>query len=75
MRSWLVEVSSDRTNWQQVDRQENCTQANAPHYLGVFGLSKCVASRLVRLVNVGENYRGDDELMICAFELFGSLLE
>jgi hypothetical protein len=75
MRSWLVEVSSDGTNWPQIDRQENCAQTNAPHYVGIFSLSKCVVSRLVRLVNIGRNYRGDDELMICAFELFGSLLE
>jgi hypothetical protein len=75
MRSWLVEVSAEGSNWQQIDRQENCGEANAPHYVGVFGISGSVACRFVRLVNIGRNYRGDDELVICAFELFGSLLE
>jgi hypothetical protein len=31
--------------------------------------------RLVRLVNVGRNHAGDDNLVIEAFEVFGSLIE
>jgi hypothetical protein len=40
MKSWLVEVSDNGNNWHLIDRQENCREANAAHYVGVFGVSE-----------------------------------
>jgi hypothetical protein len=41
----------------------------------LFALSKSDEFRFIRLTQIGKNHRGDDILLIRAFEVFGTLLE
>jgi regulator of replication initiation timing len=75
LKSWLVETSADGEKWREVAREEDNRQLNGKWYCaGTFAVEggEC---RFIRLVNIGENHRGDDCLIITAWEIFGSLIE
>ena len=74
-KSWVFEVSNDGKNWQVVDRRDNnedlkagdvwCNFAIIDHPHGNF--------RFVRLRQTGTNHYGDNQLVIAALEVFGTL--
>jgi hypothetical protein len=45
------------------------------HPIGIFTVSQSDKSRFIRLRQTGKNARGDDYLILYAFELFGQLIE
>jgi hypothetical protein len=75
LKSWLVETSVDGEIWPEVARMENNEQLNGRHFTGTFAAAGGRECRFIRLVNVGRNHWGWDDLRISAWETFGSLLE
>jgi hypothetical protein len=73
LKSWLVETSVDGESWREVAREEDNGQLNGKWFTRIFaGGREC---RFIRLVNIGRNHGGYDQLAITAWEIFGSLAE
>jgi hypothetical protein len=75
LHSWIVEGSSDGSNWSVLDRRENNDQMTSAHPIGTFIVSQSNESRFIRLRQIGKNTQGNDYLVLYAFELFGQLIE
>jgi hypothetical protein len=75
LKSWLVETSADGESWREVAREENNEQLNGFRFTGTFAVAGGGECRFIRLVNIGRNHRGSDQLAISAWEIFGSLFE
>jgi hypothetical protein len=75
LKSWLVETSADGESWREVAREENNNQLNGSRFTGTFSVADGGECRFIRLVNIGRNHFGDDQLRISAWEIFGSLFE
>jgi hypothetical protein len=74
IRSWVVEASDDAEYWSEIDRREDIAKSNAADTILCFPVSVSRQCRMIRLVNVGRNHLGTDELRISGFELFGTLM-
>jgi hypothetical protein len=75
LKSWLVETSADGESWREVDHQEDNKQLKGTWFTGTFAVAGVGECRFIRLVNIGRNHFGDDQLLISAWEIFGTLLE
>jgi hypothetical protein len=75
LKSWLVETSADGENGREVAREEDNEQLNGSRFTGTFAVADGGESRFIRLVNIGKNHYGDDQIVISAWEIFGSLVE
>jgi hypothetical protein len=73
-RSWVVGVSADGASWTEVDHREHNSELNRSNAARTFAVRRREAGRIVGLVNIGRNHRGDDCLCISAFEIFGDLI-
>jgi hypothetical protein len=73
LRSWVLEGSLDKSEWIELDHQENNTTTSSAHPIGTFPISSSVECRYVRLRQTGKNARGTDHLILFAFEIFGQL--
>jgi uncharacterized coiled-coil protein SlyX len=74
LKSWVVESSLDGEAWTEIDRKTD-KDGNGLGMTASFAVSKSVECRFVRLTQTGWNHYGDDDLVIEAFEFFGTLLE
>jgi hypothetical protein len=75
MKSWFVETSADGERWREVACEEDNSQLNGTYLAGTFAAAGRGECRFIRLVNIGRNHNGDDQLRISAWEIFGSLIE
>jgi hypothetical protein len=75
LKSWLVETSADGESWREVAREANNEQLDGPNFTGIFAAADGGEYRFIRLVNIGRNHAGTDQLRISAWEIFGSLFE
>jgi hypothetical protein len=75
LKSWVIEVSSDGSDWEEIDRPENNNELNASSLIKTFSVSKSIECRFIRLHQIGPNHQGNNYLLFSAFEVFGSLLE
>jgi hypothetical protein len=75
LQSWLVETLADGESWQEVAREEGNKQLNGKFRTGTFAVAGVGEYRFIQLVNIGRNHLGNDRLCICAWEIFGSLIE
>jgi hypothetical protein len=75
MKSWLVETSTDGENWLEVAREEDNNQLNGEYFTATFPVAGGGECRYIRLVNIGSNHTGTDNLWISAWEIFGTLIE
>jgi hypothetical protein len=75
LKSWLIETSVDGKSWQEVAREERNRQLNGSHFTGTFTVAVGRECRFIRLVNIGRNYGGSDQIWISAWEIFGGLAE
>jgi hypothetical protein len=50
-------------------------QLNGKFRTGTFAVAGVGECRFIRLVHIGRNHLGNDRLCICAWEIFGSLIE
>jgi hypothetical protein len=73
LRSWVIEVSDDGSNWNEIDRQENHDGLNGSNFSEVFEVRSVVEARFVRIRMIGLNYAGNQHLLFRAFEVFGGL--
>jgi hypothetical protein len=76
LRSWVIEGSMDGkdNSWVVIGTRRDDTQADANHPIGTFTVANSEASRFIRLRQTGHNARGDDFLILFAFEMFGVLI-
>jgi hypothetical protein len=75
LKSWLVETSVDGKSWQEVAREEDNTQFTSGYFTVTFAVACGEECRFIRLVNIGRNHFGDDQLNVSAWEIFGALVE
>jgi hypothetical protein len=75
LRNWVVEVSDCGEKWSEIDGRENNSDLNGEYFTATFEVKKTCECRMIRLVNVGRNWHGDDALYISAWEIFGILIE
>jgi hypothetical protein len=75
LKSWLVETSADGKSWREVAREEDNEQLNGPLLAGTFAVADSGKCRFIRLGQIGRNHHGDDQLLISAWEIFGSLID
>jgi hypothetical protein len=75
LKSWLVETSTDGENWREVAREEDNNQLNGSRFTATFAVAGGRFCRFIRLVNIGRNHWGSDQLRISAWEIFGSLIK
>jgi hypothetical protein len=75
LKSWVIEVSLDGSNWEEIDRRENNNDLNGSSFIKTFSISKSIECRFIRLHQIGPNHYGNNHLLFSAFEIFGSLLE
>jgi hypothetical protein len=66
---------ADGKSWQEVAREEDNEQLNGWWFTGTFAVTAGGECRFIRLVNIDKSHRGDDCLLITAWEIFGSLAE
>jgi hypothetical protein len=71
---WLVETSADGKKWREVSREEDKKQLDGPFRTGTVAVADGRECRFIRLVSLGRNHFGNDQLVISAWEIFGSLI-
>jgi hypothetical protein len=76
-KSWIVEVCDDPASgrWTAVDEHTNTKVLRGSESAVAFTLSKSVRCRCVRIRQKDMNNRHSHQLVIAAFEVFGSLIE
>ena len=75
--SWVLEVSGDAYNWNVIDKRDDNNDLNGPYLVQNFtigGHPEGQLFRYVRLRQTGKNHAGTDQLVISAFEIFGSIV-
>jgi hypothetical protein len=72
---WLVETSADGESYWEVIREEDNKRLDGIWFTGAFAVAGSPECRFIPLVNISKNHRGDDRLLITAWEIFGSLFE
>jgi hypothetical protein len=75
LKSWVIEVSSDGSDWEAIDRYENNNELNDSSLIKTFSVSKSIECRFTRFDQIGLNYYGNHQLLFSALEIFGCLLE
>ena len=77
LKNWIVEVSNDGKNYEEIDRHENCDLLKCPFKAIKFKVS-CSCSkpqRFVRLKQIGVNWQYDNELWLTQIDFSGFLYE
>jgi hypothetical protein len=74
-RSWLLESSLDGLNWTEIDRQVDNDDLNDDFLTHSYTVSNSDKCRFIRFTQTDQNHYHDDYLRLCAFEVFGTLLE
>ena len=75
LKSWILEVSNDGKNYQEVDRHENCDLLNGPLRKSTFKVSISTPQRFVRLTQIGPNWLNNNCLILNQIEFSGFLYE
>ena len=76
-RSWVLEVSNDKTNWQVADIRTNNNDLNDMQVTHNFSVTKKLSGsfRFMRLRLTGDNHKGNGILAITSLEVFGKLVQ
>ena len=74
MKSWVVEVSNDKSRWEIVDEHNNNSALNDASAVAYFN-TKIMTDfyRFVRLRQTGENWTDSYLVILVALEFFGKL--
>jgi hypothetical protein len=75
LQDWVLEGSLDGGNWHELDRRSNNSDLNTGDVIRTFTISTSAICRFIRLRQTGKNHKGTDDLLFCAFEVFGTLRE
>jgi hypothetical protein len=73
LRSWVIEVSQDGSNWNEIDRQENHDGLKGPNQSYVFEVRSIVETRFIRIRMIDSNWQGNQHLYFRVFEVFGGI--
>ena len=73
LKSWVIEVSTNGSNWIEIDRRENNFDLNSPNAFKNFTVKKKIECRYFRLRQIGPNHKGYYYIVLKAFEIFGEL--
>jgi hypothetical protein len=71
LRSWVVEGSSNGSDWTILDEQMNNTTADSNHPIATFSVTGRQACRYIRLRQTGKSSYNHDYLVLYGFEVFG----
>lgn len=75
-KSWVIEGSDNNSDWEIIDEQKNCSYFHGGDLVHSFEISnkkKDKKFQYIRMRQTDTNWRGDDDLMIGWFEIFGKL--
>ena len=77
LRSWVLEVSNDKRDWQVADRRENNSDLNDMKVTHNFSITKKLSGsfRFIRVRLTGHNHKNNDILSMSSLEVFGKLFE
>jgi hypothetical protein len=75
LKNWVVETSMGGENWTEIDHKENNSDLHANDVTRIYEVAASKVCRFVKLVNIGRNHCGASGLVICAWEIFGFLIE
>ena len=77
LKSWVIEVSKDGSQWTLVDRRVNNSDLNGRSLTQNFKITEPVSGkyRYIRLRQIGENHSHNYYVIISALEIFGTLDE
>jgi hypothetical protein len=75
LKTWTVEGSNDGTVWIRLDDRTNNGELNCANAVATFAISQSQSVRLIRLQQTGPDHYGCNSLILCSFEVFGTLLE
>jgi hypothetical protein len=71
--SWVLQGSLDDAEWKELDRQQDCQQLNGPDRTVTFEITTPTKFRYLRFQLTGPNSKGESNLEMRYFELFGKL--
>jgi hypothetical protein len=76
-RSWVIEISNDGLNWEEIDRREKDSSLNGRNLTRLFKVSKSIECRMFRIRQIGRTHNSctNHYLVISGFELFGQLTD
>jgi hypothetical protein len=74
-KSWVLEGSMDGQSWIELDTRAANDDLNDANITQTFSVSRSDEVQMIRLRLTGPNHHGSHELVITAFEIFGSLIE
>ena len=76
-RSWVIEVSNDRSSWTEIDRRENNGDLQYEYEAANFNISRVPSDsfRFFRLRHIGTTHSSGRALILSALEVFGTLFE
>jgi hypothetical protein len=66
LKSWLIETSADGKSWREVAREEGTNRLNGSLFTAIFTVASGRECRFIRLMQIGRNHWGDDQLNISA---------
>ena len=75
LKNWILEISNDGKNYEEIDHHENCDCIYGPLKEATFNVSCSTPQRFVRLSQIGPNWRGNDYLALNQMEFSGILYE
>jgi hypothetical protein len=73
LRSWVVEGSSDNSNWLELDCRKDDSHLNGENAVWSFEVRNVVECQFIRIRPTGPTWHGDHYLYIRAFDVFGGL--
>jgi hypothetical protein len=71
----LDQYVSGLWTWREIDRQTDNGDLEKGRYIASFAVSDSAECCFIRLTQTGKNQVGRDQLVIEAFEVFGTLIE
>jgi hypothetical protein len=75
LKSWVLEVSQNGTNWTLIDRHQDDTELNDKGAIRNYHVIEGPPMRFVRLRQTGPNHADARYLILGAIELFGNLFD
>ena len=76
-RNWVIEISNDELNWEEVDRHDDDSSLNVPNKIATFEINKKLKDfvRFIRIRQTLFSWRGDFYIFFPCIEFFGKLKE
>ena len=76
LKSWAVEISSDKENWEVIDEENDCSYMNGRFLTHTFHIEKPPSkeSRYIRIKSTGPCWNGEYYFNIGKIEIYGTLI-